>query len=126
MVKSRIPHMRGQSFGEYTALGVVRRGRLVGGVVYYGYRGFDIQIAHAFDAKGWALPGTLRALCAYPFHELGCERITAVTAKKNKTARAMLAKAGFQIRGRYPPRTRWRTRRLYLRTPETRMQMAKG
>lgn len=99
MVKARIPHMRGQSFGEHTTLGVVRRGRLLGGVVYYGYRGFDIQIAIAFDDKGWALPGTLRALCAYPFHELGCERITAVTSKKNKTARAALAKAGFRFEG---------------------------
>jgi hypothetical protein len=99
MVKSRIPHMRGQSFGEHTTLGVVRRGRLLGGVVYYGYRGFDIQVAIAFDGRGWALPGTLRALCAYPFHELGCERITAVTSKKNKTARAMLARAGFRFEG---------------------------
>ena len=76
----------------------MRRGRLLGGIVYYGYRGFDIQIAVAFDGKDWALPGTLRALCAYPFDELGCERITAVTSKKNKTARA-IAKAGFRSEG---------------------------
>ncbi len=99
MAKARIPYMRGQSWGEHTTLGVVRRGRLLGGVVYYGYRGFDIQIGIAFDGKGWALPGTPRALCAYPFQELGCERITAVTSKKNKTARAMLAKAGFRFEG---------------------------
>jgi RimJ/RimL family protein N-acetyltransferase len=99
MVKSRIPHMRGQSWGDCATLGVVRRGRLLGGVVYYGYRGFDIQIGVAFDAKGWALPGTLRALCAYPFNELGCERVTAVTSKRNKTARKMLLKAGFRFEG---------------------------
>jgi RimJ/RimL family protein N-acetyltransferase len=99
MVKSRIPHMRGQSWGEHATLGVVRRGRLLGGVVYYGYRGFDIQIGVAFDGKGWALPSTLRALCAYPFSELGCERVTAVTSKKNKIARKMLIKAGFRFEG---------------------------
>jgi hypothetical protein len=99
MVKSRIPHMRGQSFGDHTTLGVVRQGRLLGGVVYYGYRGFDIQIAVAFDSKGWALPGTLRALLAYPFDQLGCERITAVTSKRNKAARKILAKVGFRLEG---------------------------
>ena len=69
MVKSRIPHMRGEEWGPYTALGVVRRGKLVGGVVYHCYRGFDVQISAAFDQVGWALPGTLRALCAYPFRD---------------------------------------------------------
>jgi RimJ/RimL family protein N-acetyltransferase len=98
-VRARIPHMRGLSWGEHTTLGVVRNGKLCGGVVYYGYRGFDIQIAAAFDRGNWALPGTLRALCAYPFIDLGCQRVTAVTAKKNKIARRALVKAGFQFEG---------------------------
>lgn len=97
-VRARIPHMRDQSWGAYTTLGVVRRGRLVGGVVYYAWRGFDVQIGVAFE-RGWALPGTLRALFAYPFQELGCRRVTAVTAKKNKRARKALIKAGFRLEG---------------------------
>ncbi len=60
MVKSRISHMRGQEWGPCTALGVVRRGRLAGGVIYHCYRGFDVQVSGAFDQVGWALPGTLR------------------------------------------------------------------
>jgi RimJ/RimL family protein N-acetyltransferase len=99
MVKSRIPHMRGQDWGPYTALGVVRRGKLVGGVVYHGYRGFDIQISAAFDQAGWALPGTLRALCAYPFLELEVERVSVLTGRKNKKARKLLCDLGFRFVG---------------------------
>jgi RimJ/RimL family protein N-acetyltransferase len=99
MVKSRIPHMRGLDWGSFKALGVVRRGQLVGGVVYHHYRGFDIQIAAAFDAKGWALPGTLRALCAYPFVQLGVRRVTTITGKKNRRARRALTRLGFVLEG---------------------------
>jgi hypothetical protein len=35
MVAARIPHV---SFDRYTALGVVRRGALIGGAVYHNYR----------------------------------------------------------------------------------------
>jgi RimJ/RimL family protein N-acetyltransferase len=99
MVKSRIPHMRTLQWGSFQALGVVRHGQLVGGVVYHHYRGFDIQIAAAFDAKSWALPGTLRALCAYPFVQLGVTRVTAITGKKNKKARRTLERIGFALEG---------------------------
>lgn len=99
MVKSRIPHMRGQTWGPYIALGVVRRGRLVGGVVYHGYRGFDVQISAAFDCIGWALPGTLRALCAYPFVDLNVQRVSVLTGRKNKKARKLLCDVGFRFVG---------------------------
>ncbi len=99
MVKSRIPHMRGQASGPYAALGVVRRGKLVGGVVYHCYRGFDVQISGAFDRVGWALPGTLRALCAYPFLELKVQRVSVLTGRKNKEARKLLCDLGFRFVG---------------------------
>ena len=99
MVKSRIPHMRGQDWGPYTALGVVRRGKLVGGVVYHGYRGFDVQISAAFDQVGWALPGTLRALGAYPFLDLNVQRVSVLTGRKNKKARKLLCDLGFKFVG---------------------------
>lgn len=99
MVKSRIPHVRGQEWGPCTALGVVRRGKLVGGVVYHGYRRFDIQISAAFDDVGWALPGTLRALCAYPFLELKVQRVSVLTGRKNKKARKLLRDLGFRFVG---------------------------
>lgn len=99
MVKSRIPHMRGESWGPYTALGVVRRGVLLGGVVYHEKRDIDIHVSMAFDRPGWALPYTMRALFDYPFNQLGCVRITAMTARKNRKARESLIRAGFKLEG---------------------------
>jgi len=99
MVKSRIPHMRGREWDPYTALGVVRSGRLVGGVVYHGYRGFDVQISAAFDEIGWALPGALRALAAYPFLDLKVQRVTIITGRKNRKARKLLHGLGFKFVG---------------------------
>ena len=99
MVKSRIPHMLGLDWGPYTTLGVVRRGKLVGGVVYHCYRGFDVQISAAFDQIGWALPGTLRALCAYPFRELKVQRVSVLTGRRNKKARKLLCDLGFRFVG---------------------------
>ena len=99
MVKSRIPHMRGRTWEPYTALGVVRRGKLVGGVVYHGYRGFDVQISAAFDQAGWALPGTLRALSAYPFLDLEVERVSVLTGRRNRKARKLLHGLGFKFVG---------------------------
>jgi hypothetical protein len=99
MVKARIPHMRGQDWGPYTALGVVRRGKLVGGVVYHCHRGFDVQIGAAFDQVGWALPGTLRALCVYPFLEMKVQRVSVLTGRKNRKARKLLCDLGFKFVG---------------------------
>lgn len=96
MVRQRIPHVRELGFGACVAFGVVRRGKLVGGVVFNNYRGFDIHMSAAFDSKSWALPQTIRALCEYPFKELKCVRVTAMTGRKNKKARKVLSVLGFR------------------------------
>lgn len=92
--------------GGFTALGVVRRGVFVGGVVYYNYmalpHGATCEVALAFDNPAWALPGTLKALCDYPFNQLGCVRVTAITAKANKRARRWLEGFGFNREGVHP------------------------
>lgn len=99
MVKSRIPHMRGQSWGAYSALGVILNGVLVGGVVYSEYRKFDIQMSCAFDRIGWARRGVLRALFTYPFNDLGVRRVTVVCGRKNKKAKKMNLDLGFRLEG---------------------------
>lgn len=92
LVASRIPHMRGRSFGPHTALGVIRNEELIGGVVYHAYMGHDIQVSIAFDRIAF-IPW--RALFSYPFNELGCARITAVVGRKNKRSRGLVRKLGF-------------------------------
>src|SRR5512139_1266008 len=99
MVKSRIPHMRGKDWGHYTALGVILNGVLVGGVVFNNYRGFDIHMSAAFDRPGWARRGVLRALCSYPFNDLGVRRVSAITGRKNKKAKKTLIDLGFVFEG---------------------------
>lgn len=99
MVRQRIPHIRETGFGPCTAIGIVRRGHLVGGVVFNNYRGFDIHMSAAFERSGWALPETIRALCEYPFEQLKVERVTAITGKKNKKARKALEYIGFTMEG---------------------------
>lgn len=99
-VQSRIPHMD-DGFGPCVALGVVRRGILVGGVVYHGYRPADgdVMVSIAFERPDWCLPQTMRALFAYPFNELNCGRMTAVVARKNKRSRKLVEGLGFKLEG---------------------------
>lgn len=98
-VRQKIPHMRNLEWeSSYSAIGVIRRGEFVGGVVFHNYRGHDIQISAAFE-KGWATPATIRGLAAYPFEQLNVVRVTAITGKKNKKARRALETLGFVLEG---------------------------
>jgi len=98
MICSRIPHMRERPKPS-TALGVVRNGVLLGGFIYYRYTEFDVHLGAAFDRPGWALRETLRALFGYPFIQLGCTRMTAITGRRNKKARKGLVDLGFTLEG---------------------------
>jgi RimJ/RimL family protein N-acetyltransferase len=97
-VAARIPHA-GEGFGACTALGVVRDGRLTGGIVYHNWRGRDIEVSAAFERADWARPSVLRALFAYPFDQLGCARMTALTGRANGRARRFLEGVGFVREG---------------------------
>lgn len=101
MVRQLTPvsHVRELGFGPCVAFGIVRRGQLIGGVVFNNYRGHDIHMSVAFEGKGSFLPGAVRALCEYPFEQLGCRRVTAITGKKNKRARKILERIGFTLEG---------------------------
>lgn len=96
-VSERIPGCTG--FGPATALGVVRNGVLVGGVVYHEFRGHDCRISGAFDSAGF-IPW--RFLFAYPFEQLGCVRLTSIIDKKNKRSRLLTEGLGFKQEGVHP------------------------
>lgn len=89
----------GTTFKDYTAIGVVRRNVLVGGVVYHMFREGNCEVSIAFDSPQWALPGTLRGLFDYPFNQLNCHRMTALIAKKNKRSRKLTEGLGFKLEG---------------------------
>jgi RimJ/RimL family protein N-acetyltransferase len=98
-VKARIPHMQDSDFGQFTALGVVRDGVLLGGVVYNNYNHHDIHANYAFDSPKWCTRPVLRTLFAYPFGQLGCVRMTALIGRKNRHARKMILRLGFRLEG---------------------------
>jgi RimJ/RimL family protein N-acetyltransferase len=97
-VAPRLPH-GGHFSSRDTALGVIRSGKLVGGVVYHDYTGSTVFVSIAFDDPKWALPGTLRALFDYPFNTLKVENFLAGTGRKNKRARKLLEGLGFELVG---------------------------
>lgn len=99
MVADRIPAVRGKGFGDCTALGVVRSGELVGGVVFTTFQGHDIHAHLAFDTPRWATPQTLRQLFSYPFGQLPCVRMTAPIGRKNKHTRRFAEWLGFELEG---------------------------
>lgn len=92
-VSARIPHV--DSFKDMAAIGVERRGQLIGGVVFHEYRGNDIQMSCAATDKSWLSEGVLRALFAYPFITLKCDRVSAFTPKGSTHTRQFLIRLGF-------------------------------
>lgn len=88
-------------FEKAAGIGVALDGQLVAGVVYSEYRpnvpAIDASIVSTDPA--WASRSVLRAIFAYPFNQLGVERLSATTAKRNKTAREFLVRLGFQLEG---------------------------
>lgn len=105
-VARRIPQLAGRTFQfgpdgrpMFTALGVVRRGKLAAGIVFHNYHGHDIEMSAASDDPLWCLPQTLRDLFAYPFQHLNCVRMTTITGRKNKMARKIDERLGFKLEG---------------------------
>lgn len=109
-VASRIPLMAqvvasnppGEAFGPCNAIGVVdENGTPVGGVVYHQWQPIfrTIDLSFAADTPRWLTPALVRALLSYPFDDLGCQRVTALTPKRNRRARRFLEKFGFKREG---------------------------
>jgi RimJ/RimL family protein N-acetyltransferase len=99
-VSARLPEAGG--FEKYKALGVVRGGKIVGGVVYHHYIGHDIRASVAYENNGLASSGVVRALFAYPFLDLKCARISVMVSRKNKKSRKLIEGLGFKLEGVHP------------------------
>jgi RimJ/RimL family protein N-acetyltransferase len=99
-VSARLPEAGG--FEKYKALGVVRGGKIVGGVVYHHYIGHDIRASVAYENNGLASSGVVRALFAYPFLDLKCARISVKVSRNNKKSRKLIEGLGFKLEGVHP------------------------
>lgn len=92
-----LPH-----WGPFSALAKVDDNGVVVGVVYNQFIGDGLRYQDCCMHVGarpnakWARPDFLYHAFAYPFLEMGCERVTGLVGKKNKRARQFFEKLGFE------------------------------
>lgn len=98
-MRDRLPFVK--NWGPCVALGVVRGPSLIGGVVFSNHHpeAKDLEMSMAFDTAAWWRPRTMARILAYPFVQLGCERLTLRIGKSNKAARTAALKTGFKLEG---------------------------
>jgi RimJ/RimL family protein N-acetyltransferase len=102
-LKERIRDMGEAPTKDFEAIGVVKGGRLIGGVVYTEYKEIapgqhDIRM-HCAGEPGWLTKATIRLFFSYPFLQLRCVRVTAVVSKANVRARDLDERLGFKLEG---------------------------
>lgn len=95
-VKARVEDFEPRN---YTALGVIRNGALVAGVIYHNFRKTDLEVVIAASSPNWCFPATMRTLFAYPFGQLRVQRMTALVGRKNKPSRKLVLGLGFKEEG---------------------------
>lgn len=98
-VRARVPWMQERGFGPFVGLGIIQHDRLVAGIVFHNYRGHDMDMAVAADGLTMMTPAMLRTIYAYPFHQVGVLRLTAITARANKRTRKLIEATGFKLEG---------------------------
>lgn len=89
-------------WGPCRALGVVRHGALVAAAVFHQYRHPNIEISFVTADPRWATRQNIQEIFRYPFVQLGCKRLTAITEATNQRARAFLCRLGFHQEGVHP------------------------
>lgn len=76
-------------------------GRLVVAALFNHFELSDCHIHVASDgSRNWARRDVLAAVFAFPFRQIGCSRITAPIASRNKASLIMAIKLGFVPEGR--------------------------
>ena len=88
------------SWGNHNAMGLVRGGKLVAGLIFNGYEGANVNMhISAIDGRKWLTPEFLFAAFDYPFNELGRKRVTAFMRSKNDRAISFAKNLGFEYEG---------------------------
>lgn len=85
----------------YTALGLVRNGRLIAGVLYNHFEEGNVFMhVSALKNSHWAKLDFGYAVFSYPFEQLGKRRVTSISASRDKTAHRLAERLGFTYEGR--------------------------
>lgn len=97
-VKERLPYLNDR---DYTTIGILRNGKIIAGCVYHRYYPDfgDIEMSIAADTPLWSTKFNILALLDYPFNQLKCHRVTALTQGRNTRIRRFLEGIGFKQEG---------------------------
>jgi RimJ/RimL family protein N-acetyltransferase len=90
---------RVHDWGPCQAIGVARGDELITGIVYNNLIWPSIEASIASTDPGWCSRRNLAAIFAYPFRQLGCRRLGALTEATNQPVRAFLCRLGFREEG---------------------------
>lgn len=84
-------------------VGIARNGILLGGVSWYNFDDYSrsIHVGIAAVSPVWATRQTIGAILDYPFRQLDCQRVTALTAKGNHRSIKLLKGLGFRFEGEH-------------------------
>jgi RimJ/RimL family protein N-acetyltransferase len=85
-----------------TAIGVVREGKIVAAALFSNYQPPTIEVTFVTSTPRWASREMIKGILQYPYLQLGCKRITAVTEECNTPARKFLERLGFKQEGYHP------------------------
>lgn len=80
--------------GTMSAIGRVRDGRIVGGVLFEDYNGVNVFM-HVAGIGNWLSRHMLSVTFDYVFNQLNCLRVTGVVSASNDAARRFDEKLGF-------------------------------
>lgn len=85
---------------SYQCIGLVNdQNNLQCACVYHDFRSKSIEMSIAAINPKWATKGNIRAFLHYPFEQLNVGHVRAVIHHKNKRARRMVERIGFQHEG---------------------------
>lgn len=79
----------------YVCIGVVRNGRLIGGILYNGYQGSNVDVT-VWGPRAFGRDTILIGF-HYAFEQLKCERITVRTKRSNKLMQKIAPKLGLKF-----------------------------
>lgn len=85
-----------------TAIGVSRQGKIVAAALFSNFQPPTIEVTFVTTSPRWASRETICGILAYPYLQLGCKRVTAITEACNLPARAFLERLGFCQEGVHP------------------------
>lgn len=97
-VRTRVPDPVAD-WGSCVAIGVTLNDELIAGIVFNNLRWPSIEASIASTTPRWCSRRNLAAIFAYPFGQLDCRRVGAVTGVTNQPARAFLCRLGFREEG---------------------------